>query len=165
MVSQQELILQRRTWKRNGKRVVCVIGAFDLLHPGHVRLIEQAKELGDVLAVGVLNDEWVRHDRERERTGSSVGRPVNPATERAEVVAALAAVDAVGILDNSYLSFVPQFSPDVVVAGGAPQDNSPAEPATSADPSALDNVRIAIVPLEPGFSTSLLIERISQLNA
>ena len=56
IVSQTDLILQRREWKRNGKRVVCVTGAFDLLHPGHVRLLEHARGLADILIVGVRSD-------------------------------------------------------------------------------------------------------------
>ena len=53
VISQDELILRRAEWKRNGKRVVFASGAFDLLHPGHVRLIEQARSHGDVLVVGI----------------------------------------------------------------------------------------------------------------
>ncbi len=56
VVSQSELILQRREWKRNGKRVVCALGVFDLLHPGHLRLLEQARALGDILVVAMESD-------------------------------------------------------------------------------------------------------------
>ncbi|MGA6958664.1 MAG: adenylyltransferase/cytidyltransferase family protein, partial [Candidatus Acidiferrales bacterium] len=60
IVSQSELILQRREWKRNGKSVVCAAGAFDLLHPGHIRLLEQSRGLGDILVVALQSDASVR---------------------------------------------------------------------------------------------------------
>jgi len=165
VVSHEELVLQRRAWKDNANRVVCVVGAFDLLHPGHVRLLEQAKELGDVLVVGVLNDEWVRRNLERERPGGSKGRPVNPEADRAEVVAALAAVDAVTISNDSIDVFAQEFSPNLLVIGGTSPYGTNLTPAPPVDPSAPDNHRVVPIPLEPGFSTSLLIERIAQLNA
>src|SRR4029077_14401242 len=56
VVSQDELILHRSEWKRNGKGVVFASGSFDLLHPGHVRLLEQARALGEVLVVGVATN-------------------------------------------------------------------------------------------------------------
>ena len=86
VVSQSDLILQRREWKRNGKRVVCTLGVFDLLHPGHVRLLEQARALCDILVIGVQSD-----SRARKEKGPN--RPVAPSAERAEILASLAAVD------------------------------------------------------------------------
>jgi rfaE bifunctional protein nucleotidyltransferase chain/domain len=152
VVSQANLILHRSEWKRNGKRVVCAAGAFDLLHPGHVRLLEQARSHGDVLVVGILGDEAVRASR--SGAGRAPARPVNPASERAEVVAGLAAVDAACVIEGSPRDFVARLSPDVFVAGG----DEPAE--------GLDAVGELIrIPLEPGYSTSSLIERIAQLNA
>src|SRR5580658_3546961 len=88
VISQGELILQRSEWKRNGKRVVCVTGVFDLLHPGHIRLLEQARALGDVLVVAIQSDAQAR-----DQKGPS--RPITPIAERAEIVAAFQAVDAV----------------------------------------------------------------------
>src|ERR1700733_11758672 len=77
VVSQSELILQRQEWKRNGKRVVCVAGAFDLLHPGHVRLLEQARSLGEILIVALQSDESVRVAA--EQAAKLIGAPSPPA--------------------------------------------------------------------------------------
>ena len=74
VVSQSELILHRQEWKRNGKRVVCVAGAFDLLHPGHVRLLEQARGLGDILIVALQSDESVRIRRNKPQNLSALQR-------------------------------------------------------------------------------------------
>lgn len=79
VVSQSELILQRSEWKRNGKRVIYATGVFDLLHPGHIRLLEQARALGDILVVGV-------HSDLRARRAKGPNRPVTPAAERAEIL-------------------------------------------------------------------------------
>ncbi len=94
VISQSELILQRGDWKRNGKRVVCVTGVFDLLHPGHIRLLEQARAQGDVLVVAIQSD---AHAREQK----GPARPIIPVAERAEIVAAFQAVDAVVELTDS----------------------------------------------------------------
>lgn len=150
MVSQQALILQREEWKRNGKRVVCAAGAFDLLHPGHVRLLEQARGLGDVLVVGVETDDAVR-----ERDGRA--GPVNPAAERAEVVAAIGVVDSVALMDEPLEKFLAALAPDAFVHG--------TEPRRAAPVSAPRGTRVVAIPLEPGFSTASLLERITTTNA
>ena len=158
VVSQSELILQRREWKRNGKRVVCVMGVFDLLHPGHVRLLEQARAFGEILVVGVQSDA-----RAREEKGPI--RPVTPASERAEILAALAAVDFAVVLSDEQAEseFIAQLLPDMVVQGRA----SGASRNTVAENEAARaaGVKVIQIPPEPGHSTSRLIERIKQLRA
>lgn len=157
-LSLSELILQRCEWKRNGKRVVCVTGVFDLLHPGHIRLLEQARVLGDVLVVAVRSD---AHAREQK----GAGRPVTAAAERAEIVAALAAVDIVVELtdDPSAKKFVEEFAPDVLVQASGTSSKKPGR--TQHDPASTPGVKLIQIPPEPGHSTSLLIERVKQLRA
>jgi D-glycero-beta-D-manno-heptose 1-phosphate adenylyltransferase len=157
VVSQSELILQRLEWKRNGKRVVCAVGVFDLLHPGHVRLLEQARALGDILVVGVQNDA-----RAREEKGPN--RPVTPAAERAEILSALAAVDFAVILNDERADeFMAQLVPDVMVQGREPSSSKHIVAEISAAQAA--GVKVIQIPPEPGHSTSRLIERIKQLRA
>src|ERR1700728_1348117 len=158
MISQSELILQWGDWKRNGKRVVCVTGIFDLLHPGHIRLLEQARALGDVLVVAIQSDAQAR-----EQKGPS--RPIIPAPERAEVVAAFQAVDAVVELTDSPSSeeFVKKFAPDVLVRGSSA--NARKAGKTQQVPADISGTKVIQIPPEPGHSTSRLIERIKQLRA
>lgn len=156
VVSQSDLILRRAEWKRNARRVVLVAGAFDLLHPGHVRLLEQARALGDVLVVAVESDASVRATR-------TTGRPVTPSAERAEILAALAAVDFVvelaGGSGSALATFTAQLSPDFIVEGSA-------DPATAARPDAATppGPKRIRIPLEPGYSTTALLQRIKQLR-
>jgi rfaE bifunctional protein nucleotidyltransferase chain/domain len=162
VISQDELILRRAEWKRNGKRVVFVSGAFDLLHPGHVRLIEQARSHGDVLVVGI-ESKANSHDRRDFQPGLR-GLSITPSPERAEVIAALAAVDfAVEFDPNSSPPFVARLTPDVVVLGGNPASDKKALPLDESSSSAAG--KIIRIPLEPGHSTARLIERIKNLNA
>jgi cytidyltransferase-like protein len=178
VVSQSELILQRQEWKRNGKRVVCVAGAFDLLHPGHVRLLEQARGLGDILVVALQSDESVRVAAEQAAKligapsvpGSAaaarnfVVRPITPQAERAEILAALAAVDFVTIFDDATGSeFITRLAPDMLAQGG----EAGAREIASADDDAVKAAggQVVRLPLEPGYSTSRLVERISQPQA
>jgi len=93
IVSQDELILLTVREKRNGRRVVFTNGCFDLLHPGHVRCLAEARSLGDLLVVAVNSDGSVRGNKGPER-------PLVPQNDRAEVLAALAAVDYVTIFDE-----------------------------------------------------------------
>jgi len=157
VVTQSELILQRSEWKRNGKRVVCAIGVFDLLHPGHIRLLEQARALGDILVVGVESDA-----RAREEKGPS--RPVTPAAERAEILEALMAVDFVVLLNDERADeFIARLAPDAVVQGRRTGSSKHTAPEIGAAQAA--EIKVIQIPPEPGHSTSRLIERIKQLRA
>ena len=158
VVSQSELILQRREWKRNGKRVVCAIGVFDLLHPGHIRMLEQARALGDILVIGVQSDL-----RAREEKGPN--RPVTPATERAEILVALTAVDFAVVLndDQSQNDFITQLLPDTLVQGRVSDSNKNAAAENGVARAA--GIKVIHIPPEPGHSTSRLIERIEQIRA
>src|SRR5258707_149935 len=93
IVSQDELILLIAREKRNGRRVVFTNGCFDLLHPGHVRCLAEARALGDLLVVAVNSDRSVRGNKGLER-------PLVPQNDRAEVLAALYSVDYVTIFDE-----------------------------------------------------------------
>jgi D-beta-D-heptose 7-phosphate kinase/D-beta-D-heptose 1-phosphate adenosyltransferase len=158
VVSQSELILQRREWKRNGKRVVCAMGVFDLLHPGHVRLLEQARTFGEILVVGVRSDA-----RAREEKGPN--RPVTPASERAEILAALAAVDFAVVMSDEQAEneFIAQLLPEMVVQGRA--SGASRNTVVENEAARAAGVKVIQIPPEPGHSTSRLIERIKQLRA
>jgi rfaE bifunctional protein nucleotidyltransferase chain/domain len=173
VVSQRELLARRGEWKRTGKGVVCTYGAFDLLHPGHVRLLEQARDFGDILVVAVQSDALVRAAAAETRHGESrgrivVARPVTPAAERAEILAALSAVDFVTIVQESLVQFLQIFRPDVFVCGGEPGGGSSvSDIADRGLESILAEIGCQFVrlPLEPGYSTTQLIERISGVQA
>src|SRR4249919_3075199 len=91
--SRADLVAARADWKRAGKIVVFTNGCYDLLHPGHVRLLEQARSLGDILILALNTDDSVRRFK-----GQS--RPVMSERERADAVLALEAVDAVVLFDE-----------------------------------------------------------------
>lgn len=138
---------------------MCASGSFDLLHPGHIRLLEQARSLGDFLAVAVQGDASVR---EQFGDAPKTVRPVTPAAERMEIVAALAAVDfVVPFEEASPHPFLLHFAPDVFVEGG-----SPAQREFGLHQHELEALgcKIVHVPLEPGYSTAQLIERIANLR-
>jgi rfaE bifunctional protein nucleotidyltransferase chain/domain len=134
------------------------MGVFDLLHPGHVRLLEQARAFGEILVVGVQSDA-----RAREEKGPT--RPVTPASERAEILAALAAVDFAVVLsgEQAEKEFIAQLLPDMVVQGRASGASRNTEAENEAARAA--GVKVIRIPPEPGHSTSRLIERIKQLRA
>lgn len=101
-----------RSLQRAGKKVVFTNGCFDLLHIGHVRYLQEASALGDALIVGVNSDASVRRLK-------GPGRPLTPAQERAEILAALACVDFVTIFGAATpLQLIRALGPDVLVKGG-----------------------------------------------
>ena len=98
-------------WRRGGQRIVLANGCFDLLHVGHVRYLHAARELGDRLIVGVNSDDSVRALK-------GDGRPLMPADERAEILAALADVDAVVIFpERDVRPLIREVRPDVHAKG------------------------------------------------
>jgi len=131
-------------------RVVFTNGVFDLLHPGHVDLLTAARAAGDALIVGVNSDASVRRLKGAER-------PVRGEAERALVLAALEAVDAVAIFEqDTPLELIKAVHPDVIVKGG---DYTPDTVVGRREVESWGG-RVVIVPLTPGHSTTAIIERL-----
>jgi len=153
VVTQDELILHVAQARRNGRRVVFTNGCFDLLRPGHIRCLEQARALGDLLVVAINTDASVRRVK-------GAGRPVVPEGERAEVLAALAAVDYVTVFEeDTPQQIIARVVPDVLVKGG---DWGPDQIVGRAEVEAAGG-RVVSIPLEPGYSTSALLEKIHRI--
>src|SRR3982074_2558491 len=129
IVSQDELILLTVREKRNGRRVVFTNGCFDLLHPGHVRCLAEARSLGDLLVVAVNSDGSVRGNKGPER-------PLVPQNDRAEVLAALASVDYVTIFDEpTPRDLIARLLPSVLVKGADAKKPKPREAGSFPFPS------------------------------
>jgi rfaE bifunctional protein nucleotidyltransferase chain/domain len=134
-----------------GRRIVFTNGVFDLLHPGHVRYLTAARGFGDVLLVGVNSD------RSARLLDKGADRPLNPAAERAEVLASLGAVDAVSVFDEATPhEIILALQPDVLVKGA---DWAPGT-IVGADIVEARGGRVERVPLAPGYSTTALVERV-----
>ena len=124
-------------------------GCFDLLHPGHIRLLEQARSLGDVLVVGLNTDAGVRRSK-------GPARPILPEAERAEVVSALEAVDAVTLFDeDTPRELIAEFLPDILVKGADWSHFVAGREEVEAAGG-----RVVTIPLAPGYSTTKIVERI-----
>ena len=141
------LILARRRWAKEGRAVVFTNGVFDILHAGHMELLEKAASLGDALIVGVNSDASAR------RLHKGPGRPIQPLKDRARILAGLACVDAVIPFGEDtperLLSFI---KPEVLVKGA---DYRPGQVAGRRHAG-----RVALLPLKLGRSTTAIIERI-----
>jgi len=138
----------RRIQARGG-RVVFTNGVFDLLHPGHVRYLTEARGLGDALIVAVNSDRSVRANKGAER-------PINPETERAEVLLALGIVDAVVIFDeDTPHAIIEALQPDVLVKGA----DWGANDIVGRDVVEARGGRVVRIALAPGYSTTALITR------
>ncbi len=147
-------IMDRATaahWRRTVTgAVVFTNGVFDLLHPGHVDVLDAARREGDVLVVGVNSDASVRRLK-------GPGRPVRSEADRAFVLAALEAVDVVVVFDeDTPFLLVQALLPDVIVKGG---DYAP-EFIVGADVVATRGGRVVVVPIRVGQSTTSIIERL-----
>lgn len=143
------LVAARQQWKREGKRVVFTNGCYDLLHPGHIRLLEQARSLGDVLILALNSDASVRKIK-------GPLRPLLPEQERAEVAAALAAVDAVTLFDEETpRELIAGVLPDVLIKGA-----DWAHFIAGREEVEAAGGQVLTVALEPGYSTTGLVEQI-----
>jgi rfaE bifunctional protein nucleotidyltransferase chain/domain len=133
-----------------GRTIVFTNGVFDILHPGHVRYLQDARALGDVLIVGLNADASVSRNKGPDR-------PINPEGERAEILAALACVDAVVIFEeDTPAEIVRLVQPDVLVKGA----DWPSDQIVGRDTVEARGGRVVLVPVEPGHSTTAIVERI-----
>ena len=145
--SRAKLVQQRAIWKRQGKTVVFTNGCYDLLHPGHIRLLEQARSLGDILILALNSDTSVRRMK-----GPS--RPMICETERAAMALALAAVDAVTLFDeDTPRELIAEVLPDVLVKGADWSHFIAGREEVEAAGG-----RVLTVLLEPGYSTTNIVE-------
>jgi D-beta-D-heptose 7-phosphate kinase/D-beta-D-heptose 1-phosphate adenosyltransferase len=144
----------RQRWWSEGRQVVFTNGCFDILHVGHLQLLNAAADLGDRLIVGVNSDSSVRRlkgDR----------RPVTPEAQRMTLLAGLACVDMVVIFDeDTPLELIRRLTPEVLVKGG---DYTP-ETVVGRDVVENAGGRVVLLPLVPGISTTKVIERITPDN-
>jgi D-beta-D-heptose 7-phosphate kinase/D-beta-D-heptose 1-phosphate adenosyltransferase len=155
---QGQKVLGRRALKRRldearrlGKRVVFTNGCFDLIHPGHARYLRQARALGDLLVVGLNTDASVR------RLEKGPDRPLVGENDRAEVLAALEAVDYVTLFDeDTPLELTTVLRPDVLVKGG---DWTP-DRIVGSDVVRAAGGKVRSLPFAPGYSTTELVRRI-----
>jgi len=136
--------------RANGGRVVFTNGVFDLLHPGHIRYLSDARALGDALIVGVNSDRSVRANK-------GPNRPITPEGERAELIASLGSVDAVSVFDDDTPhALITAVQPDVLVKGADwGPDNIVGRDVVEARGGTV--VRVA---LAEGFSSTRLIDRV-----
>jgi rfaE bifunctional protein nucleotidyltransferase chain/domain len=161
------LLHLRPAWREACRDLAFTNGVFDLLHLGHVRYLQEARALGDILVVGLNSDASVRRLK-------GLGRPLVPQAERAELLAALACVDHVIIYDTDTAEhLIAALRPGVYVKGGDyAQPAAGAGAATPAPPKPLPEAavvksyggRVVLVPYLQGYSTSELIERILRSN-
>ena len=144
-----ELVEQRRRWKLAGKTVVFTNGCYDLLHPGHIRLLERCRSMGDVLILALNSDASVRRMK-------GPGRPLLDQDERAEIAMALAAVDAVTLFDEETpRELIAEVLPDVLVKGADWSHFIAGREEVEAVGG-----KVIAAPLEPGYSTTNIVQTI-----
>ena len=136
--------------RADGRRVVFTNGVFDVLHPGHTRYLADARALGDALVVAVNSDRSVRAQQK------GLDRPITPEGERAELLAALTAVDAVVVFDeDTPHEIVSAIQPDVLVNGA----DWASDTIVGREVVEARGGRVVRVPLAPGYSTTAILER------
>ncbi len=146
----KELLKIIKDLKAKGKRIVFTNGCFDLLHIGHIRYLEEAKALGDVLVVGVNSDSSVQKLKGPKR-------PILPAEERMEILSGLGSVDYVTLFDElDPLELINSLQPNVLVKGG----DWTKEQTVGKEVVERSGGRVVIIPFVQGASTSNLIETI-----
>ena len=149
LYTREGLIAARVNWKQEGKKVVFTNGCYDLLHPGHIRLLEQARSLGDILILALNSDDSVRRLK-------GPTRPFLSELERAEVAAGLAAVDAITVFDeDTPRELIAAVLPDVLIKGA-----DWAHWIAGREEVEAAGGQVMALALEPGYSTTGIVEEI-----
>ncbi len=149
IANRKDLVARRREWKDAGKTVVFTNGCYDLLHPGHIRLLENARSLGDVLILALNTDASVQRIK-------GPMRPMLDQQQRAELADSLEAVDCVTFFDEETpRELIAETLPDVLVKGAdwahfiAGREEVEASGGT-----------VRTLPLEPGYSTTNIVDKV-----
>jgi D-glycero-beta-D-manno-heptose 1-phosphate adenylyltransferase len=151
VISRHEIVSALTTRRKRGQRVVFTNGCFDLMHVGHTRYLQAARDLGDLLVVGVNTDRSVRS------LDKGSDRPIVPEQQRAEVLAALACIDYVVLFDEADPGrLIAEIQPDVLVKGG---DWTLGKIIGRETVEAHGGV-VKTIPLVPNVSTTAIVERI-----
>jgi len=141
---------QRCIWKKEGKRVVFTNGCFDLLHPGHITYLQDARNLGDVLILGLNDDASIQRLK-----GAS--RPINPLHDRARMLSALRSVAmVVAFSEDTPLNLITALMPDVLVKGG----DYTVDSIVGAKEVMQSGGHVQVIPFLEGYSSTGLIQRI-----
>ena len=147
--TREQLIVLREEWKRTGRKVVFTNGCYDILHPGHIRLLESARSLGDILILALNTDASVQRLK-------GPTRPLIPEGERAELAAALQAVDAVTFFDeDTPRELIAAVLPDILIKGA-----DWAHFIAGREEVEAAGGQVLALPLEPGYSTTGILEEV-----
>lgn len=147
--TREQLVKARQEWKRSGETVVFTNGCYDLLHPGHIRLLEQARSLGDILILALNTDSSVQRLK-------GPNRPLIPQTERVELACNVEAVDAVTFFDeDTPRELIADVLPDILVKGA-----DWAHFIAGREEVEAAGGRVMALPLEPGYSTTNICDDI-----
>jgi len=150
----EELVEARAEWRREGKTVVFTNGCYDILHPGHVRLLERARSLGDVLILALNTDASVARLK-------GPTRPLIGEDERAAMALALASVDAVTFFDeDTPRELIAEVLPDILIKGA-----DWAHFIAGREEVEAAGGKVMALALEPGFSTTNIVEELLQRDA
>jgi len=154
ILPQEDLLKIVQKLREKGKKIVFTNGCFDLIHVGHVRYLRAARQLGDVLIIGLNSDASIKRIK-------GAKRPIVPQAERAEILAAMEFVDYITIFDeDTPFTLITQVKPDVLVKGG----DWAIEEIVGGDFVIARGGRVVALPFTAGKSTTGIIERIKTLG-
>ena len=151
IVSQDQALKELKTWREKNKKIVFTNGCFDIIHPGHIDYLSQARDLGDILVLGLNTDQSVR------LLNKGSNRPINDERTRANVLAGLASVDLIVFFDEETpYNLIKLLQPNVLVKG----KDYEVEKIIGFDILKENGGEVITIPFLDGYSTSSLIKKI-----
>ena len=151
VVSQDQALKELKAWREKNKKIVFTNGCFDIIHPGHIDYLSQARDLGDILVLGLNTDQSVR------RLNKGSNRPINDERTRAYVLAGLASVDLIVFFDEETpYNLIKLLQPNVLVKG----NDYEVEKIIGFDILKENGGEVITIPFLDGYSTSSLIKKI-----
>ncbi len=151
IVSQDQALKELKTWREKNKKIVFTNGCFDIIHPGHIDYLSQARDLGDILVLGLNTDQSVK------RLNKGSNRPINDERTRAYVLAGLASVDLIVFFDEETpYNLIKLLQPNVLVKG----KDYEVEKIIGFDILKENGGEVITIPFLDGYSTSSLIKKI-----